>query len=235
MRKLIMTKSIYESHEGARKATSDFYKSESGFSYSDETVDTWLDIYLTRALPKAPHILDLCCGDGVWSKGFKRIAPASTLYGIDISDGGIEKAKLLVSDDADNFVVGDAETELPWPDKTFDLIFARGPGLFNQHSMDRPGSIAVIEAWHSKLKKSGRMLSSFYADPQKFGTYTNPLEVALPYNRAPRLTPSVDFTGGKYHSDVQTFLTPFWKAEGVKVLDYRFIRNNHILLTVVDG
>jgi len=35
MRKLIMTKSIYESHEGARKATSDFYKSESGFSYSD--------------------------------------------------------------------------------------------------------------------------------------------------------------------------------------------------------
>jgi len=229
-----MSEKIYNDHSQARSATNEFYNDKSGFSYTDETVDLWLDIYLARAIPNKAKILDLCCGDGVWSKGFKRRLPEATLHGIDISSGGIQKAKTLLAGDAENFLVGDAESTLPWEDAFFDLIFARGPGLFNQHSMDRPATIAVIESWHEKLSKSGKMISSFYADPQKFGTYTNPLEVALPYNRAPRLTDTVDFTGGKYHSDIQTFLAPFWKAKNVKIVDYRFIRNNHILLTSLD-
>lgn len=226
-----MSEKIYNDGDQARNATDQFYKEESGFSYTDETVDKWLAIYMYRALPAKANILDLCCGDGVWSKGFKRLYPDAVTYGIDISQGGIEKAQSLVGQDAENFVSGDAEQVLPWEDETFDFIFARGPGLFNQHSMDRPATIAVIEQWHKKLKSGGRMMSSFYSDPQKFGTYTNPLEVALPYNRAPRLSETVDFTGGKYHSDIQTFLAPFWKAENLKIIDYRFVRNNHILLS----
>ncbi len=71
----------------------------------------------------------------------------------------------------------------------------------------------------------------FYSNPDLFGTYTNPLKVALPYNRAPRLTEAVDFTGGKYHHDITSFLSPFRKASNVKLGAYRFIRNNHILET----
>lgn len=226
-----MNESIYLNEKEAAEATDSFYEENAGFSYSHETVDKWLNIYLSRPLKKNPKILDLCCGDGVWAQGLLRFYPDADLFGIDISDGGIKKAKSLVLDFADNFVAGDAEQRLPWDDGYFDLIFARGPGIYNQHSMDRPATISVIEAWHRKLKPNGLFLSSFYSDPEKFGSYTNPLEVKLPYNRAPRLSETVDFTGGKYHSDIQTFLKPFWKAKGVQIVDYRFIRNNHILYT----
>ncbi|NNF43084.1 MAG: class I SAM-dependent methyltransferase [Phycisphaerales bacterium] len=220
---------VYDSAENARAATDAFYN-DRGFEYTDEQVSMWLGIYLPLP-PRSGLLLDLCCGDGIWSRGIKTLSPALTLHGIDISSGGIEKARTLVPDDAENFVVGDAEESLPWPDGTFDRIFARGPGLYNQHSMDRPAAIAVIERWHAALKPGGRMVSIFYSDPAQFGTYTNPLKVALPYNRAPRLTDAVDFTGGKYHHDINSFLTPFRKAKGVKMGAYRFVRNNHILET----
>ena len=224
-------KEIYENPQEALGATDAFYGDE-GFSYTQDVVAQWLDVYLLKK-PEKGRALDLCCGDGVWSLGLKTVSPGLALYGIDVSTGGIEKARSLVSDYADQFVVGDAEAGLPWPDAHFDLIFARGPGLFNQHSMDRPATIAVIEDWHRHLRKPGRMVSTFYSSPELFGTYTNPLKVSLPYNRSPRLTDAVDFTGGKYHHDIRQFLTPFWKAANVKILDYRFVRNNHILTTTV--
>ena len=85
-------------------------------------------------------VLDLCCGDGIWAKGIRALNPNLDLYGIDISEGGIQRAQSLLPSDAQRFIVDDAEYGLPWPDGTFDLIFARGPGLFNQHSMDRPAT-----------------------------------------------------------------------------------------------
>lgn len=229
----IDTHAIYETADEARLATDAFYAS-TGFEYTDQQVRDWLAIYLPSSHPilqqgRSGTVLDLCCGDGIWSRGIKTLNPRLTLHGIDLSAGGIEKARSLVPDDASNFRAGDAETALPWPDATFDLIFARGPGLYNQHSMDRPATIAVIEMWHRALKPGGRFISIFYSHPERFGTYTNPLQVALPYNRAPRLTPAVDFTGGKYHHDITSFLAPFRKAVNVKLGDYRFIRNNHIL------
>ncbi|HWB20082.1 MAG TPA: class I SAM-dependent methyltransferase [Phycisphaerales bacterium] len=222
---------LYESADTARAATDEFYSSK-GFEYTDEQVKQWLGIYLPH-VPATGAVLDLCCGDGIWSRGIKAINPKLRVHGIDISAGGIEKARTLVKEDAANFVAGDAEAQLPWPGGTFDMIFARGPGLFNQHCMDRPATIAVIEMWHRALKPGGKMISIFYSNPELFGTYTNPLKVALPYNRAPRLTDAVDFTGGKYHHDIHSFLAPFRKAERVRMGEYRFVRNNHILETML--
>lgn len=220
----------YASADEARIATDAFYQS-TGFEYTPQQVRDWLAIYLPR-MPQKGNVLDLCCGDGVWSQGIKAISPGLVMHGIDLSSGGIEKARTLLPDDAARFVVGDAEQHLPWPDETFDLVFVRGPGLYNQHSMDRPATIAVIERWHRVLKPSGKCVSMFYSDPEKFGTYSNPLSVTLPYNRAPRLTEAVDFTGGKYHHDISSFLAPFRKVRGVRMGEYRFIRNNHILETM---
>jgi SAM-dependent methyltransferase len=224
-----VSRTVYESAEQARLATDAFYQ-DRGFEYTDDQVRLWLDIYL-RSVPARGRVLDLCCGDGIWSKGLKALNPELELHGIDIAEGGVSRARQLVPDDADNFVVGDVEAELPWPEGTFDLVFARGPGLYNQHSMDRPATIAVIEGWHRALRPGGLFISIFYSNPERFGTYSNPLQVALPYNRAPRMTDAVDFTGGKYHHDINGFLTPFRKASNVRLGDYRFIRNNHILET----
>ena len=224
-----MTNEIYQSAQEARQATDAFY-ADHGFEYTPDQVQQWLKIYLPQ-LPKSGCVLDLCCGDGIWAAGLKTLSPDLSLYGIDISAGAIDKAKELAPQDAAQFVVGDAEDSLPWPDGTFDLIFARGAGLYNQHSMDRPAAIAVIEMWHRALRPSGRFVSIFYSNPELFGSYTNPLKVRLPYNRAPRLTDAVDFTGGKYHHDITSFLLPFRKASNVKLGEYRFIRNTHILET----
>ncbi len=89
-------------------------------------------------------MLDLCCGDGIWAPGIKDLNPNLTLYGIDLSTGGIDKARTLLGGDAEQFVVGDAGQDLGWADGTFDLIFVRGPCLFNQHLMDRRATIKVI-------------------------------------------------------------------------------------------
>jgi len=225
-----VTHPVYESASDALAATDQFYGNAAGFEYTAEQVLDWLKLYIPR-LPKAGNVLDLCCGDGVWAAGIKSLNADLTLHGIDISEGGIETARRNNPADAERFTVGDAERKLPWPDGTFDLIFARGPGLFNQHSMDRPAAIAVIEMWHRALKPNGRMISIFYSSPDLMGTYTNPLKVALPYNRAPRLTDAVDFTGGKYHHTIESFQLPFRKASNVKLGEYRFVRNNHVLET----
>ncbi len=224
-----MPNEIYQTAQEARQATDAFY-ADRGFEYTPEQVQQWLEIYLPK-LPKTGRVLDLCCGDGIWAAGIKTVNPALSLHGIDISAGAIDKAKELVPNDVEQFVVGDAESSLPWPDGTFDLIFARGPGLYNQHSMDRGATIAVIEMWHRALRPSGRFVSIFYSNPEMFGSYSNPLTVRLPYNRAPRLTDAVDFTGGKYHHDITSFLLPFRKACNVELGEYRFVRNTYILET----
>ena len=227
-----MPNEIYQSAQEARRATDAFYAGH-GFEYTPDQVRQWLEIYLPH-VPKSGCVLDLCCGNGIWAAGIKMLNPDLPLHGIDISPGAIDKAKELAPHDAEQFVVGDAEDSLPWPAGTFDLIFARGPGLYNQHSMDRSATIAVIEMWHRALRPSGRFVSIFYSNPEMFGSYTNPLKVRLPYNRAPRLTDAVDFTGGKYHHDITSFLLPFRKAENVALGEYRFIRNTHILETRIE-
>src|SRR5690606_23185388 len=113
------------------------------------------------------RILDLCCGDGIWSKGIQHVNPDLELFGVDISQGAIEKARKLVDADEQHFIVADAESQLPFEDNFFSLIFARGPGLYNQHNMDRPSTISIIEHWHSKLNSRGLFYSIFASTPEK--------------------------------------------------------------------
>jgi SAM-dependent methyltransferase len=219
----------YLSPAEALSATDDFYRSRQGFGYDLEKVVAWLKAHVR--VPARGRVLDLCCGDGIWSKGFQEINPALELYGIDISEGGIEKAKGLVGDTAGRFVVGDVECEMPFPKGHFDLIFARGPGLFNQHDMSRPACVKVIELWHEHLGPRGVFLGIFASQPRLMGTYTPMEEAALPFNRAPRKTETIDFTGGKYHHTVESFHAPFWRAETVDVVSYSFVGNMHIITT----
>jgi SAM-dependent methyltransferase len=219
----------YGSTQEALSATDEFYENKEGFEYNEDLVNKWLSQYVR--IPKSGRVLDLCCGDGIWSKGFKNLNSKLDLYGIDISEGGINKARKLLNTGADKFVLGDAEKNLPFNDGFFQMIFSRGPGLYNQHDMDRPAAIEIISNWHKKLAPDGLMYSIFASTPSKVGTYTSMDDAKLPYNRCPRKTEAVDFLGGKYHHDIKSFTAPFWKAADVNVLEYSFVRNMHILVT----
>lgn len=213
--------------EDALEATSRFYQ-DRGFAYSLDYVTGWLREHV--ALPSSGRVLDLCCGDGIWSLGMKVLEPQLTLFGIDIAAGGITKARELVGPE-EHFVVGDAERALPWPEGYFDVIFARGPGLFNQHDMTHPGAIAVLSRWHSHLTPRGRFYSIFASRPDTMGSYTPLTDVVLPYNQVPRTTDSVIFSGGKFHHSIESFHAPFSACPDVDVVSYRFVSNTHILVS----
>jgi SAM-dependent methyltransferase len=224
-----MAEPTYDSPEQALERTDAFYADEGGFRYSLEKVTEWLRRHVR--LPQAGRVLDLCCGDGIWSKGIGDLNPALDLYGIDLSQGAVAKARRLLEADAAHFVVGDAEGDLPFPDGFFALVFARGPGLYNQHSMERPAAIRILEGWHRKLAPGGEFCSVFHSTPERMGTYTPMDQVKLPYNRSPRRTEAVDFRGGKYHHTTDSFLAPFRRARGVEIARYAFVASTHILVT----
>lgn len=217
------------SSEEALAETDRFYRDRHGFSYKPAMVVAWLRSHVR--LPAKGNVLDLCCGDGIWSLGMSEINDRLRFFGVDISTGAVQRARELLPSHADGFLVGDADAGLPFADGSFELMFARGPGLYNQHDMDRPETIAVIEDWHRKLTSRGQFYSIFASTPELMGTYTPPDHVKLPYNRAPRMTPALRFDGGKFHHSIESFLAPFWKAHGVEVVRYSFIGNTHILIT----
>lgn len=220
---------VYKTPEDALSETDDFYLSREGFQYSEEMVTTWVHQHVQ--LPEKGKVLDLCCGDGIWSLGMRNNNPQLELYGIDISAGGVEKAKKLLGTDDKHFFVGDTESDMPFEQGFFNMIFARGPGLYNQHSMDRPEAISVIEYWHTLLSDDGVFYSIFASRPEVMGSYTPMEDSKLPYNRSPRKTDAVDFEGGKYHHTIQSFLAPFWKAQNVDIKRYSFFNNLHVLIT----
>ena len=222
---------IYKSKEDAKSATNDFYGNEQGFQYDEQKATQWISDNVK--LPKTGKVLDICCGDGIWSKAINNLNPALECYGVDISEAGIEAARRLLGIGDDRFIAADVEVDNPiFEPGTFDFIFVRGAGIFNQHNMDRPFTIKVIEVWHSLLKpETGRMFSTFGSNPQLMGTYTPMEKCKLPYNRSPRRTPAVQFSGGKFHHSIESFLAPYWKAEGVEIADYWFHKKRHNLIT----
>ncbi len=225
-----MTKhQVYGSPEEALSATDDFYRSQSGFGYDMKNVTGWLSKNVK--VPASGRILDLCCGDGIWSRGFKELNAKLELYGVDISAGGIDRARQMVGDTQGRFVTGDVETALPFETGFFDLIFARGPGLYNQHDMSRPACVNVIEMWHGYLKPEGRFYNIFASTPAMMGQYTPMEDVVLPYNRAPRKSDTIDFTGGKYHHTKETFCAPFEASGAIALESYTFVNNQHVLVT----
>jgi SAM-dependent methyltransferase len=226
-----MSHEVYESPDEALAATDEFYRSASGFQYSEEGVTEWLRSHVE--VPGSGKVLDLCCGDGIWAKGLRNVNPTLEVCGIDISSGGVEQARSLLEASTEEFVVGDAECrdQIPWDDGTFALIFARGPGLFNQHDLSTQTVRQIINEWHNLLTPEGRFYSVFASRPELMGSYTAPEEVKLPYNRAPRHTSSVRFRGGKFHHTIHSLLEPFWRLSDVCIEKYSFFENKHVLVT----
>ncbi|MDA8660021.1 class I SAM-dependent methyltransferase [Luminiphilus sp.] len=217
--------------------TNRFYQLQGGFSYSDEQVNRWLTKWFHPfvELKGTERILDLCCGDGVWSFGLLRRYPSILVSGVDVSDQAVEnankRATMLGLSDRATFIAYDCETWLPFPEEAFDLIFARGVFVFNQHNMMRPGCLRLLEHWQEKLANGGRFVAMYGSKPDRFGKYTPPEETkGLPTNLERRETPAVDFRGGKFNHNPVTFLQPFMALHNAQIEFYQFSAGRHTLI-----
>jgi len=84
---------------------------------ADRTADLAL-----ACVPAPAQILDVGCGTGYLLGQLAARAPqAGALAGIDPAPAMIEVARSAATDGRVGFVVGTAE-QLPWPDRTFDLV-----------------------------------------------------------------------------------------------------------------
>jgi ubiquinone/menaquinone biosynthesis C-methylase UbiE len=81
-----------------------------------ETTDRLIDL-----IPNSSKILDISIGDGVYSEYF--IEKGFDVYGTDISDLAISTMKEKHPDNT--WVIHDTLEKFPFPDNSFDLVFAR--------------------------------------------------------------------------------------------------------------
>jgi SAM-dependent methyltransferase len=82
-----------------------------------ETVQRFRDHY---GLADDAAVLDVGCAKAFMLHDFKRLMPRLTIAGIDVSTYAVEHA---IEDMKPYLRVGNA-TQLPWPDKSFDLVLA---------------------------------------------------------------------------------------------------------------
>jgi ubiquinone/menaquinone biosynthesis C-methylase UbiE len=102
-------------------------------------------------LPKAPALLDLGCGPGEWALHMARCIPDAQVTGIDISNVMVEYASFRAEEDGlhnTRFYTGDVlEFPLPFPDASFDFIYARFIVGFMR-----------VNSWHPLWRECYRLL-----------------------------------------------------------------------------
>lgn len=139
-----------------------FYTSgEKGFEF-DKQREMWEDWnrehYMgTFGLKPGMSLLDIPCGEGFWSElfhleGFK-------VTGADLSPGGVETSSERYPDV--DFVVADAERELPFERHSFDIVFSRGISHLHRADLFTPQSIRMVINLMEYVKPGGLLLFSY--------------------------------------------------------------------------
>lgn len=214
--------------------TDSWYFEQGGFSYTDEQVDRFLERWFLTLAPLEPgrRVLDLACGDGVWSFGLERLEPSLQILGVDLSRGAIESATRRAQSDGSKATFRCEDLECLASDlMEFDLVFARGLHIFNQHDMTHPGCLSLLEGLHERLAPNGIFYSTYGGRPANAGGYTPASDVRLPLNWKPRRTAALDFRGGKFNHTQESFLAPFLRLESVEISAYRYRSGRHALVT----
>lgn len=120
-------------------------------------VERMIDYY---GLTSSSAILDVGCGKGFMLHDFREALPGATVAGIDISDYCIENAMPSVAP----FMRKASCDELPYPDKSFDLVIA----IATIHNLDSEGvkkslrEIMRVTRRHAFIKVNG-----YYTDEQR--------------------------------------------------------------------
>src|SRR5262245_21743095 len=91
-------------------------------------------------IKEGSKVLDVGCGKGFMLFDWTKVVPGVEVYGIDISEYAIANAKDEIRD---RVRVGTA-SELPWPDKSFDLVYSLNT-LHNLHCYDLDRALREME------------------------------------------------------------------------------------------
>jgi len=161
-------KQITEEHRRiARKFGKEYFDGDrlsgyGGYTYHprfwQETVKRFRDFY---HLDKNSAILDVGCAKGFMLHDFKQLIPELTIAGIDISQYAIENA---IEDMQPYVQVGNAY-ELPYPDKSFDLVISINTvhnlsldqckkALQEIERVSRSHSFITVDAWRNGMRKN---------------------------------------------------------------------------------
>jgi SAM-dependent methyltransferase len=142
----------------------DVYRQVRLATYGEDLGQTsWVTNEESRAIPQAlqltpaSRVLEIGCGSGVYALQVAAVAGCS-MVGVDINEAGIRNANSLAHarnlSDRVFFEQCDVSKVLPFPDATFDAVFA------NDVLCHIPGRPAVLQEAFRLLKPSARLLFS---------------------------------------------------------------------------
>jgi protein-L-isoaspartate(D-aspartate) O-methyltransferase len=131
--------------EVARRFDRDYWDGDRRHGYGGYRYDgRWRPFAAALArhyeLRPGAKILDVGCGKGYLLHDFTQVVPGVEVEGIDVSAYAIENGHEGVRH---RMRVGDA-TELPWPDRTFDLVVSVNT-LHNLHNYELDKALREIE------------------------------------------------------------------------------------------
>jgi SAM-dependent methyltransferase len=103
------------------------------------------------------RILDIPCGDGFWSSVLTGLG--FEVVGIDLSRGGVEVARNRYP--GIEFLVGDAEAELPVEEHGFDVVFSRGISHLHHVDLVTDSSLRMARNLMRYVRPGGLLLVSY--------------------------------------------------------------------------
>jgi ubiquinone/menaquinone biosynthesis C-methylase UbiE len=108
---------------------------------------------LVTGLPKHPTILDIGCGTGMQTRDLARLCPDAEITAVDVHqpflDELVQEAKKIGEDDCIK-ILRASMTDLPFPDASFDLIWAEG-------SFFIMGVAQGLASWKKVLSPAGSL------------------------------------------------------------------------------
>jgi SAM-dependent methyltransferase len=134
-----------EAAKKARQWGADYWDGDRKFGYGGYRYDgRWLSVAQEMArhygIKAGDRILDVGCGKGYLLYEFTRAVPGVEVAGLDISDYAIENAK----DEVRPFLHRGHAKELPFPDKSFDLVVTNTT-LHNLYAYELHSALREIE------------------------------------------------------------------------------------------
>ncbi len=136
----------------------------------------WASYLVERANPKpGEHVLDIACGTGIVARtAALRPGMQGNVIALDVNPEMINTARTIAERDhiAIEWHVGPAE-QLPFPDKSFDLIFCQFGLMFftDRHK--------ALKEMHRVLRKGGRVVLSVWQGLDRHPFYQTLHEVSL--------------------------------------------------------
>jgi SAM-dependent methyltransferase len=138
--------------------------------------EAWVKRHYVREFGLVPgeRVLDIPCGDGFWSSVLRDAG--FDVVGADASAGGIDVASTTYP--GIEFVVADAEHELPFPNGRFDVVFCRGISHFHRRELFTDSTARMLDNLMRYVRPGGLLLISYYSRRDRSGTdahYQHPL------------------------------------------------------------